>query len=101
MIARDEGDVIERALKSAAELVDEIIVIDTGSTDGTQNIYRAFGAKVHEIELGVHFAKARNEALSLANRRLDFWLDADEELVPGVCQAFCVNSILKRLLSFL
>ena len=66
MIARDEGDVIERALKSAAQLVGEIIVIDTGSTDGTQNIYRAFGAKVHEIEWKGHFAKARNEDLSLA-----------------------------------
>ncbi|TQK53828.1 glycosyl transferase family 2 [Brevibacillus sp. AG162] len=87
MIVKDEADQIEACLSSVHMVVDEIIVVDTGSTDGTQDICRKYGAKVLEIPWENSFAKARNAGLQVAKGEWILWLDADEivqEEKPGV-----------------
>lgn len=83
MIARDEEDVIGRALASAAPWVDEMIVVDTGSRDRTLEIALAAGAIVHAHPWQDDFALARNQALAHASGDWILSLDADEELAPG------------------
>ncbi len=78
MIVRDEEAVLERCLKSAAGLFDEIIVADTGSTDKTPEIARSFGAQVHDFKWVDDFSAARNYALSWASGDYVMWLDADD-----------------------
>ncbi|MFS0918936.1 glycosyltransferase [Brevibacillus sp. 179-C 1.1 NHS] len=80
MIVKDEADQIEACLSSVHMVVDEIIVVDTGSTDGTQEICRKFGAKVVEAPWENSFAKARNTGLQAAKGEWILWLDADEVL---------------------
>ena len=65
-----------------ARRVDEINVVDTGSTDRTVEIARSFGAKVISREWRNDFGWARNESLALATRRWTLVLDADEEIAP-------------------
>lgn len=80
MIVRDEEKFLSDALASVAGVVDEICIIDTGSTDGTVDIARSFGASVQVREWRDDFAWARNEALALATRSWILVLDADERL---------------------
>lgn len=82
MIVKNEERFLERCLASVADAVDEIIVVDTGSTDGTVEIAKRFGARVEHREWRDDFGWARNEAIALATRRWIFQLDADEELLP-------------------
>jgi glycosyltransferase involved in cell wall biosynthesis len=65
-----------------AGLIDEIIVVDTGSTDRTAEIASSFGAKVHYFVWIDDFAAARNEALARATGDYAFWLDADDLIEP-------------------
>jgi tetratricopeptide (TPR) repeat protein len=83
MIARDEEDCLERCLAGAAPLVDEIVLVDTGSTDRTPEIARAFGARVERHSWTGSFAEARNRALDLAGGDWVLALDADEEIHAG------------------
>lgn len=87
MIVKNEARFLEKALRSVQNVVDEIIVVDTGSTDGTQDIARRFGARVESRTWCDDFAWARNEALALATRRWILVLDADEVLNPGFSDA--------------
>jgi tetratricopeptide (TPR) repeat protein len=82
MIVRDEEAVLATALESARHLVDEIIVCDTGSTDGTMALARSFGAQVVEFPWCDDFSAARNAALKAAGGQWILILDADEELAP-------------------
>lgn len=82
VIAKNEAHCIARMLESARGIVSEIIVVDTGSTDGTQEIAAAFGARVSAVPWSDDFAGARNASLSLASRPWILVLDADEELSP-------------------
>jgi glycosyltransferase involved in cell wall biosynthesis len=82
LIARDEERHLPRCLASIAELVDEIVVVDTGSRDGTIDVARSFGAVVVEAEWTDDFAAARNLALGLATGRWILSIDADEWLAP-------------------
>ena len=66
MIVRDEEDVLERCLNSAADLVDEIIIVDTGSTDRTREIAQKFTDKVLSFPWIDDFAAARNFSFSQA-----------------------------------
>jgi tetratricopeptide (TPR) repeat protein len=75
-------------LASAKLFVDEIIVVDTGSTDETKDIARAFGARVYEFEWVDDFSKARNFALSKASGDWILVLDADETLSSRDCEEF-------------
>jgi tetratricopeptide (TPR) repeat protein len=82
VIAKNEAHCIARMVESARGLVSEIIVIDTGSTDGTQEIATALGAIVSSYKWQDDFAEARNVSLSLATQPWILILDADEELSP-------------------
>ncbi|MBN1886201.1 MAG: tetratricopeptide repeat protein [Candidatus Krumholzibacteriota bacterium] len=83
MIVRDEAETIAATIGSARELVDEVIVVDTGSTDGTIAAARACGARVSRVDWTKDFAAARNASLDRASRDWILVLDADEELDAG------------------
>jgi tetratricopeptide (TPR) repeat protein len=80
MIVRNGEGNLDACLKSVADLADEMIVVDTGSTDRTKEIAISAGAKVLDFAWQDSFAAARNESLRHANCRWIFWLDADETL---------------------
>lgn len=80
MIVRDEEPVLDDCLRSLRGVVDEIVVVDTGSTDGSRDIARAHGARVTDFGWTGDFAAARNEALRLARGRWILYIDADERL---------------------
>lgn len=78
MIARDEAASIARCLRSVSAFVDQMIVLDTGSTDATASIARELGADVHHWAWQDDFAAARNVALDHSNSDWNLVLDADE-----------------------
>jgi len=78
MIVRDEEKYISRALKSVESVVDEMIVIDTGSKDQTAHAARAYGARVISHEWSDHFAEARNAGLEKVTGDYVLHMDADE-----------------------
>ena len=80
MITKDEEGCIRDCLTSVKDFVDEIIVVDTGSTDKTKEIAAEFGAKVYEISWVDDFSAARNESLQHATHEWVLCLDADEVL---------------------
>ena len=82
MIVRNERANLPRCLESVRAVVDEIVVVDTGSTDGTQEIARQHGARVFEAEWPNDFSLARNLAVERARGRWILILDADEFLSP-------------------
>jgi hypothetical protein len=81
MIVKNEERFLPRCLESVRGLVDEIVVVDTGSTDATREIAETFGARVHRIDWpGI--PAARNVSLDLATGDWVFILDADEVVDP-------------------
>jgi len=82
VIAKNEERSIGRLLESATRLVDEIIVVDTGSHDNTIEIARAAGARVSHLDWIDDFSAARNSALELTNAPWRLVLDADEWIAP-------------------
>jgi len=82
LIARNEEINLPRALSSVAEVADEIVVADTGSTDRTPQIASERGARVVHFPWCDDFSAARNHALDHATGDWILWLDADEELLP-------------------
>lgn len=82
MIVKNEERFLAQCLRSVADAVDEIIVVDTGSTDKTIEIAKSFGATVIEREWRNDFSWARNESIAPATKRWILFLDADEELIP-------------------
>lgn len=83
MIVRNERAVLERCLTSVRGLADELILVDTGSTDGTVELARALGAQVRQIPWPGDFSVARNVALADASGAWILVLDADEWLQPA------------------
>lgn len=81
MIVRDEQEALPRALDSIRDIADEIVVVDTGSADGTVEIARRFGARVVEWTWDDDFSAARNHALQSVTGDWVLWLDAGE-VVP-------------------
>ncbi len=78
MIVRDEEAVLGRCLASVQGLVDEMIVVDTGSTDGTVHIARGFGAGVYTHPWEDDFSTHRNQAVEYARGDWILIMDADE-----------------------
>jgi len=80
MIVKDEAENLERCLRSAAHLVREIIIVDTGSRDGSREMAARCGAVIVDYPWDGDFAAARNAGLRRAAGRWILVLDADEEL---------------------
>ncbi|WP_282154913.1 tetratricopeptide repeat-containing glycosyltransferase family 2 protein [Cytobacillus gottheilii] len=78
MIVRNEEEVIERCLQSVCDLVDEIIIVDTGSTDQTKSICSKYTDQIFDFKWVDDFAAARNYAFAHANCDYILWLDADD-----------------------
>ncbi len=81
MIVRDEEQMLPRCLAAVAPAVDEIVIVDTGSTDATVEIAKSFGAKVIEFPWTGSFSEARNVSFEAATGDWVMYLDADEVLV--------------------
>ncbi|MBI4452374.1 tetratricopeptide repeat protein [Candidatus Woesearchaeota archaeon] len=80
MITKNEEKYIEQCLNSVKDLVDEIIIVDTGSTDKTREIAAKFNAKIVDFKWADDFSAARNESLKHATKDWILVLDADETL---------------------
>ncbi len=91
MIVKNEEQNLPRCLESVAGLVDEIIIVDTGSTDRTVEIAKSYGANVFFHPWEGSFSKARNYSLKYATCEWILYLDADEELRNGD------SSVLKNI----
>lgn len=83
MIVKNEEKMLPRCLESIKDYVDEIVVVDTGSTDSTVEIAESYGAKVYHHPWEDNFSKHRNQSIAYAVSDWLFFIDADEELMPG------------------
>jgi glycosyltransferase involved in cell wall biosynthesis len=82
MIVKNEEKHLSKCLSSVKGVVDEIVVVDTGSSDRTIEIAESFGAKIFHFDWVNDFSAARNFALSKCSGDWILYLDADEELNP-------------------
>ena len=82
MIVRDEEATLGDTLASIRHVVDEIVVIDTGSVDRSREVARQAGARVIEHEWNDDFSAARNVAWSAVRGTWVLWIDAGERLTP-------------------
>jgi len=80
MIVKNEESVLERCLESIKDAADEIIILDTGSTDKTKEIAGRYTDMVYDFEWVNDFSAARNKAYSKATKDYQMWLDADDVL---------------------
>lgn len=80
MIVKNEEKILDRCLKSIRELMDEIIIVDTGSTDRTKEIARKYTDKIYDFRWINDFSAARNFAFSKASCDYIYSADADEVL---------------------
>ena len=87
MIVKNESDVLRRALDGIAHVADEIVIVDTGSTDGTADLAREYTDKVFSFEWANDFAAARNFALSHVTSDYWMWLDADDTVPERTARA--------------
>ena len=83
MIVKNEERCLEKCLKAVRNLVDEIYITDTGSTDRTVEIAKKFGAHISHFEWINDFAAARNFSLEQSKCDWNLVLDADEYLISG------------------
>lgn len=82
LIVKNEEKYLINCLKSIRDIADEIIVVDTGSTDKTVDIAKVFGAKLFDFPWTGDFSEARNRSLEKATGDWIFVLDADEVISP-------------------
>lgn len=81
MIVKNEEQVIERCLNSVRDIVDEIIIVDTGSLDNTKKIAKKYTDNIYDFKWIDDFACARNFSFSKATKEYIFWMDADDVLL--------------------
>lgn len=82
MIVKNEEEVLARCLDCVKQFADEIIIVDTGSTDRTKEIAQSYTRHVYDFTWIDDFAAARNYAFSHATKEYIFWLDADDVVLP-------------------
>lgn len=78
MIVKNEEEVIERCLLSIRNVIDEIIIVDTGSTDRTKEICSKYTTQIYDYTWNDNFSEARNYSFGLASMEYVMWLDADD-----------------------
>lgn len=78
MIVKNEEERLGRCLGSVRGAVDEIVIVDTGSTDGTKEIARRYTDRVYDFAWRDDFSAARNASMAYATRPYILWLDADD-----------------------
>lgn len=83
MIVRDEAEMLPACLESVQGVVDEVVVVDTGSTDATRSLAQGAGAKVVEQPWNDDFAAPRNRSIEESSGDWILVLDADERLTPA------------------
>ncbi len=83
MIVKNGAETLRECLNSVAGLADQIVIADTGSSDGTPHLARELGAEVFDFPWQDDFAKARNAALNALTTDWVLVLDDDEELDPA------------------
>lgn len=88
MIVKNEERILARCLDSVADIMDEIIIVDTGSTDGTKEIAARYTDKIYDFEWIHDFSAARNFAFSKAGMEYIYSADADEVLDEENREAF-------------
>lgn len=96
MIVKNEENNLERCLQSVRDAVDEIIIVDTGSTDRTKEIASKWIPHVFDFTWIHDFSAARNFSFSKATMDYILWLDADDVLLPENREKLCH---LKQFLS--
>ncbi|MBU0672471.1 MAG: glycosyltransferase, partial [Candidatus Margulisbacteria bacterium] len=82
MIVKNEEAMLRMTLPDLVKSVDEVILVDTGSTDGTVEYAKSCGARVYYFSWVNDFSAARNESLKHATGDWIIWIDADEYLKP-------------------
>ena len=85
MIVKNEEKVLARCLESAKDIADEIIIVDTGSTDETKSVAKRFTDNVYDFVWINDFSAARNFAFEKATMAYQMWLDADD-VIPEESQ---------------
>jgi len=93
LIVKNESKNLERCLESLKDVCDQIVVVDTGSSDNTVEIAERYGATIGHFEWCDDFAAARNASLDLATTDWALWIDADEEL-----EAKSINAVREGLI---
>jgi hypothetical protein len=83
MIVKDEESTLKRCLESVEGIFDEIVVVDTGSSDRTKEVAASFGARIFDFKWIGDFSAARNFSFSKASSGHVMWLDADDVLLPA------------------
>lgn len=78
MIVKNEEEILARCLESPKDLFDEIIIVDTGSTDKTKEVALKFTKKIYDFKWVDDFSVARNYSFSKATSEYIMWLDADD-----------------------
>ncbi len=88
MIVKNEEKILGRCLDSLKDIADEIVIVDTGSTDNTKKIAEAYTDRIYDFEWVNDFAKARNYAFSLCGMDYIYSADADEIIDEANKEAF-------------
>jgi glycosyltransferase involved in cell wall biosynthesis len=88
LIARDEESTLGRVLSDASAFCDQLVVVDTGSTDATADIAKDLGAEVHHFAWIDDFSAARNFAFEQCRGEWIVWLDADDAVPPDAAAGF-------------
>ena len=83
MIIKNEEAVLERCLESIQDVVDEIVIVDTGSTDKTKEIAARYTDRIYDFPWCDDFSAARNFAFSKGMGEYLLWMDADD-VFPSV-----------------
>ena len=82
MSVKNEASTLPRCLDTVGDLADEIIIVDTGSTDNTMEIAKQYTDLIYQFEWCDNFSAARNYAFAQASMEYCMWLDADDVLEP-------------------